>query len=69
VLYSTTRTFLDDLNLRSLDELPPLEDLGPLIEAEQPAVPAQHLEVSGGGAAGSAQNEEEKSSETQANPA
>lgn len=69
VLYSTTRTFLDDLNLRSLDELPPLEDLVPLIEAEQPAVPAQHLEVSGGGAAGSAQNEEEKSSETQANPA
>src|SRR5258706_7597452 len=68
-LYSTTRTFLDDLNLRSLDELPPLEDLGPLIEAEQPAVAAQHLEVSGGGAAGSAQNEEEKSSETQANPA
>jgi segregation and condensation protein B len=69
VLYSTTRTFLDDLNLRSLDELPPLEDLGPLIEAEQPAVPEQHLEVSGAGAAGSAQNEEEKSSETQANPA
>src|SRR6266850_2486277 len=69
VLYSTTRTFLDDLNLRSLDELPALEDLGPLVEAEQPAVPAQHLEVSGGGAAGSAQNEEEKSSETQANPA
>src|SRR5882724_8280848 len=61
VLYSTTRTFLDDLNLRSLDELPPLEDLGPLIEAEQPAVAAQHLEVSGIGAAGSAQNEEEKS--------
>ena len=33
-LYSTTRTFLDDLNLRSLDELPPLEDLGALIESE-----------------------------------
>jgi segregation and condensation protein B len=69
VLYATTRTFLDDLSLRSLDELPPLEDLGPLVEAEPPAVPAQHLEVSGGGAAGSAQNEEEKSAETQANPA
>jgi segregation and condensation protein B len=25
-LYATTRTFLDDLNLRSLAELPPLED-------------------------------------------
>jgi segregation and condensation protein B len=69
VLYATTRTFLDDLSLRSLDELPPLEDLGPLVEAEPPAVPAQHLEVSGGEAAGSGQNEEEKSAETQANPA
>ena len=68
VLYSTTRTFLDDLNLRSLDELPPLEDLGSLVEAEQPAVPAQHLEISGGGAAGLAQNEEKKPAETQANP-
>jgi len=68
VLYSTTRTFLDDLNLHSLDELPPLEDLGSLVEAEQPAVQAQHLEVSGGGAAGSAQNENKKPTETQANP-
>lgn len=31
-LYSTTRGFLDDLGLRSLDELPPLEDLGALVE-------------------------------------
>jgi segregation and condensation protein B len=31
-LYGTTRGFLDDLNLRSLDELPPLEDLGGLVE-------------------------------------
>jgi segregation and condensation protein B len=31
-LYATTRTFLDDLNLRSLDELPPLEDLGTLVD-------------------------------------
>jgi len=69
VLYSTTRTFLDDLNLRSLDELPPLEDLGYLVEAELPAVQAQHLEVSGGGAVGSAENEDKKSAETQANPA
>src|SRR5260370_11985557 len=62
VLYSTTRTFLDDLNLRSLDELPPLEDLASLVEAELPAVPEQHLEVPGGGAAGSAQNGDQKSS-------
>lgn len=26
-LYATTKTFLDDLNLRSLDELPPLQEL------------------------------------------
>jgi segregation and condensation protein B len=32
-LYATTRTFLDDLNLRSLDELPPLDDLGGLVES------------------------------------
>jgi segregation and condensation protein B len=31
-LFGTTRTFLDDLNLRSLDELPPLEDLEALVE-------------------------------------
>ncbi len=31
-LFATTRQFLDDLNLRSLTELPPLEDLGQLID-------------------------------------
>jgi segregation and condensation protein B len=31
-LYATTKSFLDDLNLRSLDELPPLEELGSLVE-------------------------------------
>jgi segregation and condensation protein B len=31
-LFGTTRAFLDDLNLRSLDELPPLEDLEALVE-------------------------------------
>jgi segregation and condensation protein B len=31
-LFSTTHVFLDDLNLRSLDELPSLEELGTLIE-------------------------------------
>ena len=31
-LFATTRTFLDDLNLSSLEELPPLDDLGSLVE-------------------------------------
>lgn len=31
-LYATTRSFLDDLGLRSLEELPPLEDLGTLVD-------------------------------------
>jgi segregation and condensation protein B len=36
-LYATTRQFLDDLNLRSIDELPPLEDLGALVESNERA--------------------------------
>ncbi|MGZ5233859.1 MAG: SMC-Scp complex subunit ScpB [Burkholderiales bacterium] len=32
-LYATTRSFLDDLNLRSLEELPALDDLGTLVES------------------------------------
>ena len=35
-LYATTKTFLDDLNLRSLEELPPLEDLGALVDSAGP---------------------------------
>jgi segregation and condensation protein B len=69
VLYSTTRTFLDDLNLRSLDELPPLEDLGSLVETEQVVAQAQLFGEVAEDAAGATQNEEEKSAETQANPA
>lgn len=44
-LYSTTKAFLDDLKLRSLDELPPLDELGTLLDAdsltasESPAAP------------------------------
>ena len=44
-LYSTTRSFLDDLNLRSLDELPLLEDLGALVEAEPVTDQIEHLEL------------------------
>jgi segregation and condensation protein B len=35
-LYATTKSFLDDLNLRSLEELPPLDDLGTLVESAPP---------------------------------
>lgn len=37
-LFATTKGFLDDLNLRSLAELPPLEDLGALVDSSGAAV-------------------------------
>ncbi|SFW36510.1 SMC-Scp complex subunit ScpB [Nitrosovibrio sp. Nv17] len=33
ILYATTATFLNDLNLRALQELPPLEELGTLLKS------------------------------------
>lgn len=44
-LYSTTKAFLDDLKLRSLEELPPLDELGTLLEgeAEAPREPQAEL--------------------------
>lgn len=36
-IFATTKSFLDDLNLRSLEELPPLSELGNLVEQSQPA--------------------------------
>lgn len=36
-IFATTKTFLDDLNLRSLEELPPLEDLGTLVDNPETA--------------------------------
>jgi segregation and condensation protein B len=60
-LYGTTKQFLDDLGLRSLQELPPLEeiaknlDLGPLEPAPAPVAPEAAAAVtataSSGGAA------------------
>lgn len=43
-LYSTTRSFLNDLGLRSLDELPTLEELGSLVEMEPVAAQAEQLD-------------------------
>jgi len=40
-LYSTTKGFLDDLKLRSLDELPPLDELGSLLDGDAMTSSAQ----------------------------
>ncbi len=37
-IFATTKSFLDDLNLRSLEELPPLSELGSLVE-QTPTAP------------------------------
>jgi segregation and condensation protein B len=52
-VYATTRTFLDDLNLRSLEELPALDDLGTLVEA----APAAQSELEGSNDAAAATDE------------
>jgi segregation and condensation protein B len=39
-LYATTKTFLDDLRLRSLEELPPLEEIAKSLELTQIPSPA-----------------------------
>ena len=39
-LYATTKTFLDDLGLRSLQELPPLEDIAKTLDLTQIPTPA-----------------------------
>jgi segregation and condensation protein B len=39
-LYATTKTFLDDLGLRSLQELPPLEDIAKTLDLTQITTPA-----------------------------
>lgn len=50
-LYATSRTFLDDLGLRSLQELPPLEEIAKTLQLEPepaPAVPAAANESAAG---------------------
>ena len=45
-LYATTKTFLDDLGLRSLSELPPLEEIAQTLALEPPPAPepTEHAE-------------------------
>jgi len=59
-LYATTKAFLDDLGLRSLEELPPLEEIARTLQVEPatpktdasdaraPAAPAEHAESATG---------------------
>lgn len=52
-IYATTKQFLDDLSLRSLEELPPLDDLGALVESSGAAqleinMPAHGTPISAG---------------------
>ena len=59
-LYATTKSFLDDLGLRSLEELPPLEEIARTLQvesepvqtaptdAQQPAAPVEHAESATG---------------------
>jgi len=43
-LYATTKTFLDDLGLRSLQELPPLEDIAKTLDLTPAPAPASQPE-------------------------
>ncbi|MGH8737337.1 MAG: SMC-Scp complex subunit ScpB [Burkholderiales bacterium] len=59
-LYATTKAFLDDLGLRSLEELPPLEEIARTLQGEpataqtdasdakSPTTPAEHAESATG---------------------
>lgn len=51
-IYATTKQFLDDLNLRSLEELPTLDDLGALVESSGAAQVELNMPGAGGDARG-----------------
>lgn len=44
-LFATTARFLSDLNLRTLADLPPLDDLGQLVVSASPSPPASPTET------------------------
>ena len=48
-LFGTTETFLDDLGLKALEELPPLDDLGELLEESPDMSEQMTLDVDHGG--------------------
>ena len=51
-LYATTRQFLDDLGLRSLQELPPLEEIAQTLQLEPAPAPAAEAPAAAGDEAG-----------------
>src|SRR5580765_5792436 len=57
-LYATTRSFLDDLGLRSLQELPPLEAIAKTLELKPAVQPAVNVESVEEAAAGTAEPEQ-----------
>ena len=57
-LYATTRKFLDDLGLRSLQELPPLEEIAKTLELQPAVQPAVNVEPVEEAAAGTAEPEQ-----------
>ena len=57
-LYATTRRFLDDLGLRSLQELPPLEEIAKTLELQPAVQPAVNVESVEEAAAGTTEPEE-----------
>lgn len=69
-LYATTKSFLDDLSLRSLEELPPLEDLGALVDSTGGAeLPLAEEAAGSAGDADDMATEPAESSEESAAPA
>jgi len=51
-LYATTKKFLDDLGLRTLEELPPLEEIAQTLQLEPTAAPAAEAPAPAGEEAG-----------------
>jgi segregation and condensation protein B len=47
-LYATTRKFLDDLGLRTLEELPPLEEIAQTLQLEPTLPPAAETPATAG---------------------
>jgi len=51
-LYATTKKFLDDLGLRTLEELPPLEEIAQTLQLEPAPAPAAQAPAAAGDEAG-----------------